>query len=250
MELDATFFALAIPAVLFAGISKGGFGSGAAFAAAPFLALAVPPQLAVGVMLPLLMISDLTNLRPYWRKWSWRDSRAIMVGMVPGVALGALLFSVTNDDAVRVAIGAIALGFVLFQLARARGWLHIAPRPFSAGRAGFWGAAAGFTSFVSHAGGPPAAVYLLGRSLDKQTYQATTVIIFWWVNVLKFGPYAMLGLFTRETLIANVLLAPVVVIGSLIGVWANRVVPERLYFGLTYVFLVITALKLFWDAAT
>ncbi len=38
MELDAQFFMVAIPAVLFAGISKGGFGSGAAFAAASILA--------------------------------------------------------------------------------------------------------------------------------------------------------------------------------------------------------------------
>lgn len=250
MELDAAFFALAVPAVLFAGFSKGGFGSGAAFAAAPFIALAVPPQLAVGVMLPLLMISDITNLRPYWRKWEWPDARALMIGMIPGVAVGAVLFSSVNDDAVRVLIGLIAVGFVAFQTARARRWIAMTPRPFSMLRGAVWGVASGFTSFVSHAGGPPAAVYLLGREMDKQTYQATTVIVFWWVNILKFGPYAALGLFTRETLIANLVLAPVVIAGSLLGVAAHRLVPERLFFGLTYMFLVLTALKLFWDAAT
>ena len=250
MELDAAFFAFAVPAVLFAGISKGGFGSGAAFAAAPFLALAVPPQLAVGVMLPLLMLSDITGLRSYWREWSWADARALMLGMVPGVALGAFLFSVTDDDMVRVAIGLIALGFVAFQFARARGLLRIPPREPSMIRGGFWGLAAGFTSFVSHAGGPPAAAYLLGRSLDKRTYQATTVIAFWWVNLLKFGPYAALGLFTRETLIANVILAPVVVVGTLLGVAAHRIVPERLFFGLTYAFLIVTGSKLLWDGLT
>ena len=39
------------------------------------------------------------------------------------------------------------------------------------------GLVAGFTSFVSHAGGPPAAVYLLSRKLDKTAFQATTVIV-------------------------------------------------------------------------
>ncbi|MEL7154131.1 MAG: sulfite exporter TauE/SafE family protein, partial [Pseudomonadota bacterium] len=34
LELNLSFFAIAAPAVMFAGISKGGFGSGAAFAAA------------------------------------------------------------------------------------------------------------------------------------------------------------------------------------------------------------------------
>ena len=50
MEFDATFFALAIPAVIFAAISKGGFASGAAFAATPILALVIPPAAPVTTM--------------------------------------------------------------------------------------------------------------------------------------------------------------------------------------------------------
>ena len=41
MSFDLTFFLVAVPAVIVAGISKGGFGSGAAFVAAPMLALIV-----------------------------------------------------------------------------------------------------------------------------------------------------------------------------------------------------------------
>jgi uncharacterized protein len=70
MELDAAFFAFAVPAVLLAALSKGGFGGGMAFIAVPLLALAVEPRLAVGRMLPLLMLMDVTGRRPYWRRWS------------------------------------------------------------------------------------------------------------------------------------------------------------------------------------
>ena len=48
--LDFSFFAVAIPAVMFAGISKGGFGSGAAFASAAILALVLAPGAAIGIM--------------------------------------------------------------------------------------------------------------------------------------------------------------------------------------------------------
>ena len=65
---DFSFFAVAIPAVIFAGISKGGFGSGAAFAASSILALVLTPGEALGLMLPLLMLIDFATLRPYWRK--------------------------------------------------------------------------------------------------------------------------------------------------------------------------------------
>ena len=71
MEFDATFFALALPAALIAGVAKGGFGGGAAFVATAILALFLPPATALGIMLPLLMIADLATLRPFWGEWHW-----------------------------------------------------------------------------------------------------------------------------------------------------------------------------------
>ena len=62
LKLD--FFSIAALAVVFAGISKGGFGSGAAFAAAAILATSIEPGQAIGIMLPLLMLMDVTSLKP------------------------------------------------------------------------------------------------------------------------------------------------------------------------------------------
>jgi len=69
------------------------------------------------------------------------------------------------------------------------------------------GLGSGFTSFVSQAGGPVAAVYLLSQGLNKTTYQATTVLAFWAVNVMKFAIYAWLGIFTVQTFATGALLA-------------------------------------------
>lgn len=250
LELNFAFFAVAIPAVVFAGISKGGFGSGAAFASAAILAIYLEPGLALGIMLPLLMLIDLVSLRPYWKRWSWPDAKLMILGGVPGVALGALLYKVADADLLRLLIGSISVLFVAWQLAQARGWVRPFARklPPSAGVAA--GLVAGFTSFVSHAGGPPAAVYMLSQKLDKTRYQATTVLLFWVINIVKFIPYAFLGLFTAQTTLANVMLAPFAVLGAWLGIRAHRVVPERLFFAITYALLLITGSKLIWDAVT
>lgn len=250
METDIFFFAVAVPAVLFAGVSKGGFGSGAAFAAGPLLALILEPAQAIGLMLPLLMVMDATALRPYWRRWDWPSSRRLILGGLPGVVLGALLFSVANADLLRFLIGSVAVGFVAWQLARSRGLLRIDARPGLPFAGYFWGAMAGFTSFISHAGGPPAAVYLLTRGLDKTTYQATTVLVFTALNLFKAFFYAGLGMFTADTLLAGAWLVPVAFCGVFLGVWLHRIVPERLFFGVTYVLLLITGGKLILDALT
>ncbi len=250
LNLDLWFFSIAGPAVLFAGISKGGFGSGAAFASASVLALVVDPGLALGVMLPLLMLIDLASLKPYWGRWHMNEALLLIAGGLPGVALGAVLYRVASPDLLRLLIGAISVGFVIWQISLKRNWIQIGSRNMSDTAGLIAGVATGFTSFISHAGGPPAAVFLLSRKLDKTGYQATSVLIFWAINIAKFIPYAFLGMFTLETAKANLALAPFALIGAWLGVRAHHAVPERVFFALTYVLLTITGLKLIWDGLT
>ncbi|MBP7001217.1 sulfite exporter TauE/SafE family protein [Amaricoccus sp.] len=247
MELTPLFFAAAVPAVLLAGISKGGLETAGGIAAAPLLALVIEPRLAVGLMLPLLMLMDLASLRAYWRKWSWADARMLMAGAIAGVVVGWMVFGAVSSDAVRLIIGCIAVGFVAWSVGRRLGLIPLGrPQPPPAGL--FWGSLAGFTSFVGHAGGPPAAVYLLGRNLGKTPFQATNVVTFWWINLIKFPPYVALGMFTADTGKAVLALAPVGVAGVLIGAWAHKRVSDAWFFGLTYVVLAATGLKLIHDA--
>ncbi|MCE8544823.1 sulfite exporter TauE/SafE family protein [Ruegeria pomeroyi] len=248
LEPDIGFFAVTIPAVIFAGISKGGFGSGVAFASASILAIYLDPGQALALMLPLLMLIDLATLKPYWRRWSGPDARLLILGGLPGVALGALLYRATDADLLRLLIGGISLAFVAWQMARGRGWVRefTSRLPPMAGLLA--GTVAGFTSFVSHAGGPPAAVYLLSQRLGKTEFQATTVLTFWALNIAKFIPYAWLGMFSLDTARAGLLLAPFALLGAWLGVKAHHLVPERAFFALAHVMLTLTGVKLIWDA--
>lgn len=247
MTPDAGFYLLAVPAVLLAGISKGGFGAGASFAATPLLALALPPGLAVGLMLPLLLVMDAVGLPAWWRRWDWRNARVMMLGAVPGVMLGAALFRWADADAIRVAIGVLALGFVAYRVALGLGWLKVARRPFSPLSAALAGLASGFTSFVTHAGGPPAAMHLLGQGLDRHRYQATTVLLFSWINLVKLPFYVAAGMITRDSVLAGAALAPVALLGVLAGVWLHRRMPERPFFIMIYALLAATGIKLIVD---
>ena len=75
-------------------------------------------------------------------------------------------------------------------------------------------------------------------------------LVFWFVNLVKAVPYAMIGLFTQETLVLDLWLAPFAVVGALLGVRAHHLVPERTFFRITYVLLIFTGTKLIWDALT
>ena len=247
-ELSIWFFALAGPAVVFAGISKGGFGSGAAFMATPMLALVIDPSAAIGLLLPLLMLMDVSALKPYWGKWNRRDAVRLIIGSIPGVAFATVFYQNADADLLRLLLGVLSLAFVAYQLARGWGWVPTRKTPFGPVAGLLAGTVAGFTSFVSHAGGPPAAVYLLSQGLTKTGYQATSVIVFWAMNIFKAFPYALTGIFTAQTLIADVFLAPFAILGVWLGVRAHNAIPERPFFMLTYVLLTLTGTKLLFDA--
>ncbi len=244
--IDIYLLATAAVGVLVAGISKGGFGGGASFIAVPITALALPPGLALAVVLPLLIVMDAAALRAYWRGWSQRDATRLILGGLPGLLAGALLYRLADPDVFRLLIGAIAVAFVIWQLARARSaGARRRTLPSWVAVASSFGA--GFTSFVAHAGGPILLIWLLAQGLDKRTFQATTVAVFAAFNLLKLGLYAGLGLFTTETLVLSASLAPVAVLGAWIGILAHSRMPARAFFAISYTLLLGAGAKLIHD---
>ena len=232
---------------MLAGISKGGFGSGASFVAAPLMALVLPPEMALGVLMPLLLMIDAATLKPYWRQWDARQSRLLLIGAVPGVFLGVVFWKIADQDMLRLLIGIIAIGYVAMQVTQR--WRP----PRVKGRASPWlgvvtGAGSAFTSFASHAGGPVAAVYLLSQDLTKTSYQATTVLVFGVVNVAKTIAYGFLGAITLQSLLAGLWLVPAAMFGAWLGVVAHRTIPERAFFLVTYALLLAAGAKLIFDA--
>ena len=67
----------------------------------------------------------------------------------------------------------------------------------------FWGALAGFTSFISHAGAPPFQVYVMPQNLKPRVFAGTATMFFAAVNLLKLPPYFLLGQFSRDNLAAS-----------------------------------------------
>lgn len=245
--MDLQFYAVAAFSVTFAGFAKGGFGGGPAFVASAILALVTTPTQAIGLMLPLLMLMDVATVRPFWKKWDLRRARIMIIGGLPGVLLGSVFYRMTDDDMLRLLIGLVALLFVAWQLLPKS---SVREANFSQPVGFLAGVVSGFTSFISHAGGPPAAMYLLSQKLDKTAYHATMTLVFWVINAAKVIPYAVLGIFTTETLLADVILAPFAIFGVWLGVRAHHIIPDPIFFRLIYIVLSLTGAKLVFDALT
>lgn len=244
MITDPLFYAVAIPAILLMGVSKGGFGSGAGLFATPLMALAVPIPQAAAILLPILIVMDVAGLWAYRGVFSRENMKLILVGGIAGVVLGALTFRYFDEAWIRLLLGALSIGFVAQRyLARA----VLAPSGRSTPRGLFWSAFSGITSTIAHAGGPPLSIYLLPQRLDKAVMVGTTVIFFAVINVVKLVPYAWLGLFDARNLSTSLVLAPLAPVGIWAGVTLMRRLSETLFYRICYALLLVVGLKLVWD---
>lgn len=240
------FYVAAIPAVLLAGISKGGFAGGLGVLAVPLMALIIPAPQAASVMLPILCLMDLVGSWSYHPHWDFKLLRRLLPGAVFGIGMGWLLFRHITPGVLNLIIGVIAILFALQRLAglQLRDNSHL-PDGL---RAGWWSSLSGFTSTLAHAGGPPIMIYLLPKQLNKTVLVANLTLYFAVVNYLKLIPFAELGLLDARNLGTALVLAPLAPVGVYMGIWMHKRINEKLFYRLTYLFLLITGARLIWTA--
>ena len=244
---DPIFYLVAIPAVVFSGISKAGFGSALGGIGVPLMALAISPLQAAAILLPVLCLIDLVGFRVYYRKWDVSNLKIMVPGALIGIAIGTLTFGVFQEASIRILIGAISVLFTLnnwFGFASSQG-----PAGRSAVRGTFWSGVSGFTSFVAHAGGPPIMVYMLPQRFDKVTLVATVSLFFMIVNAVKVVSYAWLGQLSSANLLTSLLLAPLAPAGVWLGLWLQNRVDHEWFYRIAQSCLFLTGLQLIYQGA-
>lgn len=244
MIQDPWFWALAVPAVVLMGLSKGGL-AGVGALSLPLLVFAIGPVQAAAILLPLLIVQDVVSV------WAFRRTidRYVLGWMLPGAVVGIVggyVFAASvTPSAVLAAVGAISAAFGAFRLWADR---H-APEPR---RSPGWigslaGVASGFTSQIAHAGGPPFQMWVLPRRLAPPVLAGTTAVFFAAVNWIKVPAYWALGQFTATNLATAAALMPVAIASTFAGVWVVRRIDPARFYTAVYVLMILTGLKLMAD---
>ena len=248
---DPLFYLLAIPAVTFLGVSKGGF-AGLGMISTPLLALVVPPLQGAAILLPILICQDAISVWTYRRAFSTWNLKVLMPGSLLGVAIAGVFASRVSNAAIELAVGAIGLAFVLYhwigqwlrpRVAQAKDEPYRPPLLLAL----FWGSLSGFMSTLVQVGAPPYQIHILPQRLDKMTLVGTTVIFFAFVNLMKVVPYLALGQFSPKNLATSAALLPLAVAANFFGIWLVRKTPTEAFYRIAYVLMFLIAIALLFQ---
>jgi uncharacterized protein len=247
MITDPLFYLVAVPGVLLAGFAKGGFGGSLGMLAVPLMAIVISPVQAAAIMLPILIAMDLVGLVAWRGTFDKRAISIILPAAMFGVTVGWATAAWITEEEVRLIVGVVVLMFCLDYMLGGAGRLE--PRPHNRAKGSFWGTLTGFTSFVSHAGGPPFQMYMLPLRLDPKLFAGTAIIIFAVINAAKVVPYFFLGQFSHDNLWTSAALLPLAPLATLAGVWLVKRIRPDAFYRLVYAVLLVVGLKLVWDGA-
>ena len=251
------FWFICMMSVMAVSVSKSGFGGALGSLSTPILLFVLPPKVALGVLLPLFLITDV------WVVYIWRNFlnlRFVLIMCAFGVAgqlAGWLLFDYFSDRMLTGLIGVVGITTALNYARQivspngetseevgARMMRRLWPRAFG------WCGLSGLASFVSLSGGIPAQIFLLPHGLARQAFVGTMSVYFFVINVTKLPFYSDLGLFTVDTITLSAMLVPIIPFGVVLGKWLNRKLSDRIFYHFSHIVLFAMSAKLLYGAVT
>lgn len=247
MELTADWGAwewgLLLLAAFTVGVSKTGFG-GIGLIAVFIMADLFGAKPSVGILLPMLIVADV-SVYPLFRKYaSWKPVWAMMPTVLVGLAIGYFLLRWIPESAARSLIGSIILLMVGIQLFRrfAQEWFDRIAASREFGMAA--GVAGGVATMMANAAGPIIQLFLLSRRFEKMDLVGIGARLFLLVNILKLPFLGGLKLVTPETLALDAKMIPMILLGVLFGKRLVQSVSQRAFEWLVLIFAVLAGVRL------
>jgi uncharacterized membrane protein YfcA len=219
LDIEILEFALSVAVVMLAAAVQGTIGLGFNIVAVPLMSL-INPVLAP---VPQLILSLPQAAGSFARERGGVDRSGVLwivIGRLPGVAIGVWLLSVASDRMLDIFVGSLVLVAVLIL---ASGIKLVRNRAVEFGAGVF----AGVSSYVSAIGGPPVA--LLYSKDEGPTVRATLGLIFTIGTSLSLVVRTFSGHVTWADVLVGGALAPAAALGfALSSRLKERVSPRHL----------------------
>jgi uncharacterized membrane protein YfcA len=233
---------------LFIGIGKTGL-NGITAIMVPMLAIIFGAKESTGVVLPMLCFADILAVIWYRRAAEWKHIVRLLPWAIAGLALALVVERFIPARGFKFLIG-----FCVYTGLAVMFWNDtVSNRPGKEAKipTGWWfsavfGLLGGFSTMIGNAAGPIMSVFLLSMRLPKENFVGTAAWFFMIINYTKIPLQVFFWHnITLRSLLFNLCMVPIIVIGAVLGVILVKKVSEKVYRIMVYVMTIISATLLF-----
>lgn len=245
------FWFFVAAAVLIQGISKSGFAGGAGVLSLPLMMLVMPVDKVAATLLPVLILLDMNAIYHHRHNKDWAVIRRIYLPSIVGILLGAFVWwrignagIETYGGYIKRFVGVMAVLLAFYILAKEMSLEWVKDKKAGPGVGWVAGIFAGFSSTIAHAAGPIVSLFVFSQGMGKTLFVGTVAWTFTLINLTKLPFYVAVDLIDFSVLRFDVLLIPLVPVGSWLGKWMHYRVSESLFNRIIMVLTLLAGLQL------
>jgi uncharacterized membrane protein YfcA len=225
---SSTGWILVCLAAICVGLGKAGF-SGLGLIAV-FIMAELFGKASVGVLLPMLIVADV-SVYPMFRKYaSWGPVWRLLPPALIGMIIGFFLLDRMPEEWAKPVIGSLILTMVA--LAHS-GSFGIAAGSF-----------AGIATTLANAAGPVFQLYFLAKRLPKMELIGIGARFFLLINLIKLPFMGGLNFTTTESLLLNLKLVPMILLGIFFGRHLLQLISQRVFEWMIVGFAILAGVRL------
>jgi uncharacterized membrane protein YfcA len=240
--MDITITPIAVLAILFvSSLVRAVFGFGNALVAMPLLAMtSLGMQTATPIVALIATLMSLAIIVKDWRIIDLKSTWRLLAATVPGIPLGLLLLKGPYENAGKIILALIIIGFSLYCLFQPR--LIDLKREWAAYPFGF---IAGILGSAYNSNGPPIVIYGTVRKWPPDHFRANLQGYFFPANLIIIAGHGLGGLWTPTVGWYFSLSLPIVLLSILIGNTLNRMIPQGHFDRFVHIILILIGALLF-----
>jgi hypothetical protein len=221
MEIDGITIAV-LGIIFLSTLVRAVFGFGNALVAMPLLAMTpVGMKTATPLIALIATLLALFILLKDWRIVDLRSTWRLLIATVPGIPLGLLLLKGPWEDAGKIILALIIIGFSLFSLLNPR--VIMLKKEWTAYPFGFL---AGILGGAYNSNGPPVAIYGSMRRWPADRFRATLQGYFFPSSVIIIAGHGLGGLWTPAVGWYFLISLPLLPLTMWLGNRINRAIPQ------------------------
>lgn len=210
----------------------------------PIMALTFGAKPSTGLLLPILCLADLGAIIYYRRSCSWPHLFKLLIWAVVGLFCGILVdyfipsawFRYLLAFSILISVAVLLVNQVKKQQSEApqKSWV-----------VALYGVVGGFATMIGNAAGPIMSVYMLAVKMPKLFFVGTSAWFFMAINYIKL-PLQIWAWdnIHYDSVVIGLAMIPFIAIGSVLGVYLVKVVPESMYRKMVIWITLISALVL------
>ncbi len=209
----------------------------------PIMALAFGAKESTGLLLPILCLADVGAIIYYRRSCSWGALFRLLIWAVVGLFVGIVIDYFLPSAWFKYLLAfSIFISVIVLIINETTKKTNDTKKPWVLPAYGVMG---GFATMIGNAAGPIMSVYLLSVKMPKMLFVGTSAWFFMAINYIKLPLQIWVwDNIHYDSILVGLVMIPFIFVGSLLGIYLVKIVPESLFRKLVIWITLISALVL------